>query len=67
MFQPVRMPVIWRGSVIRNALKVAMAHTALGDDAIGKLLHIAHFTFQDGDLGQSSWLICTCNVATERS
>ena len=27
-----------------------MAHTALGDDAIGKLLHIAHFTFQDGDL-----------------
>jgi len=44
------MPVIWRGSVIRNALKVAMAHTALGDDAIGKLLHIAHFTFQDGDL-----------------
>lgn len=29
---------------------MAVAHTALGDNIIGKMLNIAHVAFQDGNL-----------------
>ncbi len=34
---------------LRQALQMPVPHAALGDDVIGKMLHVAHVTFQHGD------------------
>ncbi|SUG81084.1 Uncharacterised protein [Salmonella enterica subsp. enterica] len=34
----------------RQTLQVAVAHAALGDNIIGKMLYVAHIALQNGDL-----------------
>ena len=34
---------------LRQALLMPVPHAALGDNVIGKMLHVTHVTFQHGD------------------